>query len=610
MNESSLNILGSLGTHPTMAKTLAVASKLDRMSVDQTIVRFAVVRNITLEPGLPAALKVRSAQRGLRAIVQIGDFDASAREVFDPNSFLYEGRPDIIVVALQLRTFTPRLVLDFAALTAAEIADLVDGTLQRITALVNGIRERSSSVILVHNFELPLVAAFGILDSRLERGQVNVIRGLNTELARRMNQAVSCFVVDIDHLLAQGGYEASIDDRYWHIGRSPYTFSFAERLASEYVKFAAALKGKNKKCLVLDCDNTLWGGVVGEDGLTGIALGETYPGSAFMEFQSVLLDLYHRGILLAINSKNNPADVAEVLENHPSSLLRPSHFVSMKINWTDKVTNLREIAADLNIGLDSLVFADDSAFECQFVRESLPEVAVIELPSDATRYARTLRASGYFDTLALNDEDRRRSEMYRSQTRRSELAANSGSMEEYLASLDMIVTIASATGFSIPRIAQLTQKTNQFNLTTRRYSESEIARNIADPSWRVYYAELEDKFDQAGIVAAALVHDAARVSRIDTFVMSCRVIGRGVEQALLARIARESAELGQETLVGEFIPTAKNEIVRDFYETAGLAGRPGCAGQWWDLTLEQPWPSAPRWFREIRSAGKMVGHDA
>jgi FkbH-like protein len=270
------------------------------------------------------------------------------------------------------------------------------------------------------------------------------------------------------------------------------------------------------------------------------------------------------------------------------------------------VSNLREIAHELNIGLDSLVFVDDNAFECQFVREQLPEVMVVELPSDVTRYARLLRGLGSFDALAISDEDRRRTQMYRSEARRTELRSSAGTMDDYLASLNMVLTISRGNAFSIPRIAQLTQKTNQFNLTTRRYSEGDISSMLADPQWRVYYAELEDTFDKSGIIAVALVHDADGIARIDTYLMSCRVIGRGVEQAVLARVAHDSLSAGSRLLVGEFLPTAKNELVASFYETAGFVPRDGAARQWWELSVAEADLRAPRWFREIRSGDAMV----
>ncbi len=361
--------------------------------------------------------------------------------------------------------------------------------------------------------------------------------------------------------------------------------------------FARALKGRNKKCLVLDCDNTLWGGIIGEDGMAGIRLGETHPGSAYVELHGALLDLYHRGILLALNSKNNHADAVAVFREHPSSALRPNHFVAMRINWQDKAQNIREIAAELNIGLDSIVFLDDSPFECQYVREALPEVTVVQLPEDPTHYASIVRRLTYFDTLAISAEDRRRSDMYHAQVRRAELQRSNLSPEEYLQTLQMTLRIAPVSEFTIPRVAQLTQKTNQFNLTTRRYSEADVRRLAADPAWRLYCAELTDKFDSSGIIAAAFVEDRPGEARIDTFLMSCRVIGRGVEQALIARIAADTKSHGAKSMLAQFVPTPKNGLAATFLERMGFRCISETERRWWAFDVETSVISTPDWLR-------------
>ncbi len=605
MEATRSEILNWRNEKPTMARTISAASKLDRLGGDVSV-RFAIVRNITLEPGLPAALKVSAAKRNVHAVVELGNFDAVQDEVCDADSVVYRNKPDVIVIALHLQTIMPKLVLQFSSLSPADVAGLCAGLVDRVAGLVARIREQSSALILVHNFEIPAVSCAGILEAQLEHSQRATIRALNADLARTVASLQASYVVDIDYLQSQLGYASALDERYWHIGRAPYSYAFIERLAEEYATFGAALKGKAKKCLVLDCDNTLWGGVVGEDGLNGIALSESHPGSAFVEFHAAILNLYERGVLIALNSKNNETDAMEVFEKHPSSLLRPQHFVATKINWRDKASNLREIAAELNIGLDSLVFMDDSAFECRHVREQLPEVTVVELPPDPSRYARILRGLNAFDTLSVSDEDRRRTQMYRSNIERTQLRNASGTMDDYLRSLRMTLTISRANAFSVPRIAQLTQKTNQFNLTTRRYSEGDISRMADDRSWRVYFAELEDSFDRAGIIAVALVHDTGDVARIDSFLMSCRVIGRGIENGLLAHIARESKEGGQRQLVGEYIATSKNELASGFLAQAGFASDDPAAGGFWRLDLGATLPAVPDWFANVHVSQQMA----
>ena len=360
--EAVAHLLDELGDEASMAQTMVAARKLDRLTEHLKPVRFAMLRNITLEPAFPAALTVRCAQAGLRAALHIGEFDNAEAEVLDAAGAMYAPDVDIIVIALRLQSIAPRLVLEFASLSDETIVELSRAILSRIARLVHAIRDRSSATVLVHNFEQPPCPAYGILDAQMMNGQRRTIGALNERLAGSVSHLPGVYIVDLERLSAELGYERAIDHRYWHLARAPYTFQYQQRIAREYARFASALKGGSKKCIVLDCDNTLWGGVVGEEGLGGIALGPSAPGSAFVELHAALLDLYHRGILLALASKNNEADVLEVFRTHPATLLKPAHFVSKRINWRDKATNLREIAMELNIGIDALVFVDDSPF--------------------------------------------------------------------------------------------------------------------------------------------------------------------------------------------------------------------------------------------------------
>ena len=515
--------------------------------------------------------------------------------------FAYE--PDIIVVALRLHVVAPDMIHRFASLTPHQVEELSDSIIARQSSFLDAIRKNSTATILVHNFERPHRPAFGFLDRRLSGGQIQTIDALNRRLSELV-ESVGGFVVDIDGILSRIGYDQGLDDRFWHLARAPYSLATQFSIAESYASAAAALKGKAKKCLVLDCDNTLWGGVIGEDGLAGIKLGASAPGSAFVEFQAAILDLYHRGILLAINSKNNEQDAMEVFEQHPQSLLKPHHFVAKRINWNDKASNLREIAAELNIGIDSLVFVDDNPVECRLVKERVPEVVTIELPRDPSRYARVLKELPYFNSLNISDEDRRRSEMYRSASQRKDLQSGSASMDEFLASLKMRLKIGVADEFSIPRIAQLTQKTNQFNLTTRRYSEADVRTMSEDVDMTVLFVELCDMFDDLGIIAVAIVEHENDRSRIDTFLMSCRVIGRGVEQALLSTVADLARDRGYGQVVGEFLLTAKNSLVKGFFLENGFEQLDAVDTQWWRLVLADRSISPPKWFHEILQPAK------
>jgi FkbH-like protein len=323
--------------------------------------------------------------------------------------------------------------------------------------------------------------------------------------------------------------------------------------------------GKVCKALVTDLDNTLWGGVIGEEGLEGIQVGSEYPGAAYRALQRVMLDLYQRGIILAVCSKNNLADAMEVFETHPGMLLRPQHFAALRINWNDKAQNLCEIAAELNIGIDALVFLDDNPVERERVRVALPDVTVLELSDDPMTYAQTLRTAPIFERLALSEEDRERGRYYAEQRQRLELEQSATSLEDFYRSLQQEVEMAPVTPASLVRVAQLTQKTNQFNTTTRRYSEQQITAMAASADWQVYAVRVKDRFGDNGLVGVVITHDAADSCEIDTFLLSCRVIGRTVETAILSFVAEQARTRGMQSLHGWFLPTKKNAPARDCY---------------------------------------------
>jgi FkbH-like protein len=360
------------------------------------------------------------------------------------------------------------------------------------------------------------------------------------------------------------------DEHKWLTVRLPIKADCLMYLAQEWLRFIHPLAGKVCKALVMDLDNTLWGGVIGEDGLAGIQVGLDYPGAAYAAVQRVILDLYQRGIILAVCSKNNPADAMEALEHHPEMLLRPHHFASMRINWQDKAQNLREIAAELNIGIEALAFLDDNPAERHWVRSELPEVTVIDLPNDPMDYSQALRDAPVFERLSLSAEDRERGRYYAEQRQRTELESSAVSLEDFYRSLQMEVEIASVTPQTLNRTAQLTQKTNQFNLTTRRYTEQQLTEMTASPEWQVRSLRVRDRFGDNGLVGVAITHCIGEVCEIDTLLLSCRVIGRTVETALLANLAQEARNQGMLSLQGWYLPTKKNVPAKDVYRSHGF----------------------------------------
>ena len=339
----------------------------------------------------------------------------------------------------------------------------------------------------------------------------------------------------------------------------------------------------SKKCIVLDLDNTLWGGILGEDGLEGIRLGPTPEGRPYLEFQKYLLSLFNRGIILAINSKNNHKDALRVFQEHPNMVLKEHNFASMQINWNDKVSNLKNIAKELNIGLDSLVFIDDEKLNREMVKSILPEVEVVDLPEDPSLYLKTLAEIDDFNILKITEEDKKRGKMYAERRKRQELQNKSSTdITQFLKDLRMIATINMADSFNIPRIAQLTQKTNQFNMTTRRYSEEDIKKFSGNKNFLVMCISIKDKFGDNGITGAAIVEKSHESWRIDTFLLSCRIIGRKAEEILLGHIIGLAKNENVKKIIGEFIPTQKNTPAKSFYKNSKFfnAGKSNNMEKW------------------------------
>ena len=321
-----------------------------------------------------------------------------------------------------------------------------------------------------------------------------------------------------------------------------------------------------KKCLVLDLDNTLWGGVIGEDGLEGIQLSLGGEGAAFIAFQQVILDLYNRGVILAINSANNHKDAMQVIETHPNMILKPHHFAAYRINWNDKAENIRELAQELNIGLDSMVFLDDNPTQRASMRNFVPEVETPELPVDPKEYAQFLLSLPHFASHATTDEDAMRGNMYVTERLRREAEKDFTDKEAFLKTLAIQLRISQDDTNAISRLSQLTEKTNQFNTNKRPLSEDEVATYMSDQSHTVFHARATDRFGDHGIIAFALVQKRADEWHLEQLLMSCRVLGRGVEKAFLAGIAEEAVKGGIQKLSIAFEPTEKNAPAKEFLD--------------------------------------------
>ncbi len=565
MNIDLAKAIAAVNTNPTYLSYSELANFSGEL-VDHGFedYRISILRNFIVEPFIPV-IKGEAIRLGFDPNIYIADFDTIPASVFDSTSKLYRHKPDLIIIALWHEDFLKNLVSKFTTLSVDEVDFELNQAIETIRNWLSAIRRNSSAPILINNCPIQFINTFGILDYQSGKYQTETLLNWNRLLLKMSGVFSDVYWINTLGLFANIGYEAAVNQRNWEIARAPISKHALVPLGLEYGKFIRALRGKSRKCLVLDCDNTLWGGVIGEDGLNGIKLGGIYPGSSFVSFQQECVNLYNRGVILAICSKNNEADVLEVLKNHPDSLLKEHHFSTWQINWDDKVTNLMRIAETLNIGLDSLVFVDDNLFECDWVRSQLPQVEVIHLEKEPYRYRNSLLERGLFDSLTFSSEDKKRTEMYISDLNRKKLQENAASLEEYLHNLDLVAEVGVPDPISIPRVAQLTQKTNQFNLTTVRYTEGDINRFLTSDDFDVIYLRLADRVAELGIVGVVILRYAGDVAEIDSLMMSCRALGRGAEDVLMATIYKRAKLRGCKKVVGIYKESNKNQQVKDFY---------------------------------------------
>lgn len=601
MSENKLDLaLARLKKETSYSAYAAAANILDRIDLqqaEQPILKVAILRNFTIEPIIPI-IKAEIALMGFHPVVFLGDYDAVARDVLDSNSELYKFDPDFVILAQWLDALAPALTEKFVTLNFDDAKQQTQQVLDTVGEFIVNLRQRISCPILVNNFPLPINSTLGILDAQSQNNQTNMFLDLNRSLLQHLHQNKDVYVVDYMKTMAFIGSMQGVDERYWHIGRAPIGRQALVCFGQEYGKFFRALTGRARKCLVLDCDNVLWGGIVGEDGLSGIKLGGDYPGSCYQAFQQEVLNLHDRGVILALCSKNNESDVLEVLQAHPQMVLRQNNFSTWQINWDDKATNVERIAEELNIGLDSLVFVDDNQFECDLVRNRLPQVEVLHLSSEPATFKSRLSKKAYFDTLIFSEEDKQRTKMYRDQSKRKKLQVAASSLEEYFSKLSMVAKIGLANDSSIPRIAQLAQKTNQFNLTTRRYTEGDIKSFIESHDADVFSLALSDRVSDLGLVGGVIVKYDNRMAKIDTFLLSCRAIGRGAEDALMAHVIAHLRSAGCEQVCADYFITKKNTQVANFYQHCGFdLVNQNALGSSWQLKLSDHIFNGPQWIK-------------
>ncbi|MGH9691505.1 MAG: HAD-IIIC family phosphatase [Candidatus Acidiferrales bacterium] len=576
-----------------------VASCYERMKERLPLVhcKICLLRSMTLEPLVPI-LRGTALVSGIDASIQVGQFNFYAQEILDSSSALYSFNPDIVVLAVQTRDVMPEISEGYADLSPAAVQAAIDRVVESFATWIRAFRDHSNASLVVHNLEKP-PASQGVLDAQGENGQLAAIDQVNAKLRAICREHRGVYVLDYDGLVSRHGAMRWHDESKWLTMRMPFAADSLLPMVSEWMKFIHPLTGTICKVLAVDLDNTLWGGVLGEDGMEGIKLGPEYPGAFYRALQRAILDLYRRGILLAVCSKNNHDEAMSALQRHPEMLLRPEHFAAFRINWQDKAQNLREIAVELNLGTDAVAFLDDNPVERERVRSAMPEVKVIEVPDLAQGFAKELRDSPFFERLTLSAEDRELTRMYHERQERSTLARSSASLEDFYRSLEQEILIAPVLPETVARVAQLTQKTNQYNVTTRRYTEPQIEEFAGRPGWEVFSVRVKDRFGDNGIVGVLISRTENDLCDIDTFLLSCRVIGRRIETAMLRFAAERSKAQGARFLQGWFVPTKKNGPVRDLYSShnfKAIATKDTDATLWrLDLAAENI--SCPEWIR-------------
>ena len=503
---------------------------------------------------------------GVSAEIYEADYGVFQQEILDPSSALYEFKPNVVYLATHWRNLGH---LPTWSNSTQEVSTLLEAEYRDWASLWQTAHDRLGCQILQNNFDTPPWRSLDNHEMRHSATLSKFIAELNRLLAERAPAYVT--IHDVDALSANAGRRAWGNERFFLHAKMPCAPEYLVDYAHSVSSILAAQRGLSRKCLVLDLDNTLWGGVIGDDGIGGIRVGQGDPeGEAFLSFQRYVKALRMRGVILAVCSKNNEQTAREVFEKHPDMILRLDDISCFVANWTDKATNIRSIAQQLNIGLDSLVFVDDNPAERSIIRQMVPEVAVPEISVDPIEYVEVLERHRYFQVVTLGSEDFKRTEYYRANAQRAEIQASAGGVEDFLRSLDMTATIGPIQATTLERSTQLINKSNQFNLTTRRRSVAELMALTQSPDWLTVTVSLSDRFGDNGLISVVLGHVQQDVLEIDTWLMSCRVLKRGVERFLLNYLSEAAQSRGLTHIQGDYIPTTKNELVRNHYAELGF----------------------------------------
>jgi FkbH-like protein len=531
--------------------------------------RIALVSSTTID-FLAPILRAQCFGAGIDAEIYIGPFNQCEQEIRHPDSGLTRFRPDVIAIGTDWRSVGLRDEEDAPG-------GIVGEHIARLESLWREARERLGATVIQFNYEVPPFEALGHLSAALPGGRGHLLRAINLALWESAGRTQGVTILDVDQIAARFGKDRWNDPVLWHTAKQYPSAEAMPALGHQLTALLRAILGLTSKCLALDLDGVLWGGVIGEDGLAGIQLGGGPAGEAFVAFQRYLQSLTRTGVLLAVCSKNNFDDAVLPFRQHPEMVLREQDIAVFTANWKSKDENLRKIAAALNIGLDAMVFVDDNPAERSRVRQNLPQVEVVEMPADPALYISAVSRLALFETLAITREDRLRTASIRENLERKTLESTAGSVDDYLAQLDIKIQLTPFDEVNLPRIVQLINKTNQFNLTTRRRADAEVRGLLAAGAY-TQAMRASDRFGDSGLTGVLIAIPEDGGLRVDTWLMSCRVLGRRLEEAMFAALVRYAAENRCTHITGEYIPSAKNSQVADLYD------RLGCVGFRWDTS--------------------------
>jgi len=512
------------------------------------------------------AIKGYGYEVGINFEIFEADYNQIERQIFDMSSDLYQSKPEFVIIFHS----TQKLIKSFYKLSNQEKLKFSDNQIEKVANFYNIITSNQPCKIIYFNFPEINDNVFGNYSNKTDISFIYQLRKINYKLMNLSQELKNLFINDLCILHSQYGHNVLFDPKVYITTDIVSSIDFLPLLSKNTVDIIQAVLGKFKKCLILDLDNTLWGGIIGDDGIENIEIGDLGIGKAFIELQLWAKQLKQRGIMLAVCSKNDEHIAKEPFEKHPDMVLRLDDIAIFVANWENKVDNIKYIQSVLNIGFDSMVFLDDDPFERNMVQSQIPQITVPELPEDPAEYLNYLRTLNLFETSSYTEKDEQRTQQYQEEAKRHVAQKTFTNENDFLATLEMVSTVKPFDKFNIPRVAQLTQRSNQFNLRTIRYTEEEIQQITTSKDYYTFSFTLQDKFGDNGLISIIILKKQNEALFIDTWIMSCRVLKRGMENFVLNEIAKLAKQDGYKELIGEYIPTAKNGLVKDHYLNLGF----------------------------------------